>query len=80
MTRKLAFLNLLLVALLGAAGWQLRERWVETSARNDAQLRRLVATPPVPGVPVVEGVKPVEAANYSDVALKMMLKPTATRP
>ena len=72
MTRKLAFLNLLLVALLGAAGWQLRERWTETSARHDAQLKRLVATPPAPGVPVVEGVKPVEAANYSDVALKMM--------
>jgi len=72
LTRKLAFLNLLLAALLGAAGWQLRERWVETRVRQDAQLRRLVAEPPAPAVPVVEGVKPVEAAEYSDVALKMM--------
>ncbi len=72
MTRKLAFLNLLLVALLGAAGWQLRERWTETRSRQEAQLQRLIAQPPAPTVPVVEGVKPVEAASYSDVAMKMM--------
>lgn len=72
MTRKLMLLNLLLVALLGAAGWQLRERWRETQERHDAQLKRLVPSPPTPAVPVVEGVKPVDAPSYSDVAMKML--------
>ena len=72
MTRKLAFLNVLLVALLGAAGWQLRERWAEARVKQEAQLKRLVSPPPPPAVPVVEAVKPVEAANYSEVAMKMV--------
>lgn len=65
-------LNLLLVALLGAAGWQLRERWRETRQKQDAQLKRLVPSPPTPAVPVVEGVKPVDAPSYSEVAMKMV--------
>ena len=72
MTRKLAFLNILLVALLGAAGWQLRERWADARAKQEALLKRTVPAPPPPAVPVVETVKPVEAVNYSDVAMKMM--------
>jgi len=72
LTRKLAFLNILLVALLGAAGWQLRERWVDARVKQEAQLKRSVPAPPPPAVPVVEAVKPVEAVNYSDVATKMM--------
>ncbi len=72
MTRKLTLLNLLLVALLGAAGWQLRERWVEAQIKEEAQLKRTAPVPAPPAVPVVESVKPVEAANYADVATKMM--------
>lgn len=72
MTRKLTLLNLLLVALLGAAGWQLRERWVEARIKEEAQLKRTSPAPAPPAVPVVEAVKPVEAANYADVAMKMM--------
>ena len=72
MTRKLTLLNLLLVALLGAAGWQLRERWVESRIKEEAQLQRVPPAPAPPAIPVVEPVKPVDAANYADVAMKMM--------
>jgi hypothetical protein len=72
LTRKLTLLNLLLVALLGAAGWQLRERWEEARIKQEAQLKRTASVPAPPTVPVVETVKPVEAANYADVATKMM--------
>jgi hypothetical protein len=65
-------LNLLLVVLLAAAGWQLRQRSVEARTRQEVELKRHIAPPPPPAVPVVEAVKPVEAANYSDVAMKMM--------
>ena len=73
MTRKLTLLNLLLVALLGAAGWQLRERWVEGRIKEEAQLKRVPPAPAPPAVPVVDTVKPVDAANYADVAMKMMV-------
>ena len=72
MTRKLALLNLLLVALLGAAGWQLRERWAEARLKEEALLKRMPTPPPPPLAPMVETVKPVDAPNYSDVAMKMM--------
>ena len=72
MTRKLAVLNLLLVALVGAAGWQLRERWAEARLKEEALLQRMPTPPPPPAVPMVEAVKPVDAPNYSDVAMKMM--------
>jgi hypothetical protein len=72
LTRKVAVLNMLLVVLLGAAGWQFRERWTETRSKQEAQLQRLIPQPAAPAVPLVEGVKPVEAASYSDVAMKMI--------
>lgn len=72
MTRKLTFLNLLLVALLAAAGWELRQRSLEARAKQELELKRHIPSPAPPAVPVAEAVKPVEAANYSDVAMKMM--------
>lgn len=72
MTRKLAFLNLMLVALLGAAGWQIRERWREARVREEAALRRAATPPPNPAVPAMEPAKPVDALSYADVAMKTM--------
>ncbi|MBM3798044.1 MAG: hypothetical protein FJW31_29300 [Acidobacteria bacterium] len=72
MTRKLAFLNLMLVALLGAAGWQIRERWREARVREEAALRRAATPPPNPAVPAMEPAKPVDALAYAEVAMKTM--------
>jgi pyruvate/2-oxoglutarate dehydrogenase complex dihydrolipoamide acyltransferase (E2) component len=72
LTRKLTLLNLLLVALLGAAGWQLRERWLEARATADTQMQRRATPPPPPAIPVMETVKPVDAPAYLDVATKMV--------
>ncbi len=72
MTRKVAFLNLMLVALLGAAGWQIRERWREARVREEAALLRRATPPPNPAVPAIEPAKPVDALAYADVAMKTM--------
>ncbi|MCC6538312.1 MAG: hypothetical protein IT162_12220 [Bryobacterales bacterium] len=72
MTRKLALLNLMLVALLGAAGWQIRERWREARVREEAALRRAATPPPNPAVPAMEPAKPVDALAYAEVAMKTM--------
>jgi hypothetical protein len=72
MTRKLMLLNLTLVALLTAAGFQMRQRWDEASERE----RRMRLTRPndaaAPAAPKIDGVQPAPATNYTDVATKML--------
>lgn len=72
MSRRLFFLNLLLVALLGAAGWQMCERYREARLREQALLSQRVQVKPAPEAPKIEPVAPVTAATYADVATKML--------
>ena len=70
MRRKLVFLNLLLATLVAAAGWQIRERWLEGKKREAELLARVAPSPPAPVLPAAEAPAPVQAAQYLDVAAK----------
>jgi hypothetical protein len=70
--RKLIALNLLLAALVAAAGWQIRGKWAEARERERQILSVRVANPPLPPVPVVEPSAPVQAATYVEVAAKTL--------
>lgn len=72
MKRKLIFLNLLLAALVGAAGWQIREKWIHAREREEKILSAHVPPVPAPPVPAVETTPPVQAAAYLDVAAKTL--------
>ncbi|MEZ5354531.1 MAG: hypothetical protein R2762_18015 [Bryobacteraceae bacterium] len=72
MSRKLILLNLMLAALLAAAGWQIRERWADAWKRAEDARKVRVRTPPTPEVGKFEGVPPVQAASYAEVASKML--------
>jgi hypothetical protein len=72
MNRKVIAIDLALVALAAALGWQIRERWMEGAARQHemitAAARRMAVLPPPP----LAALKPVTAAEYLDVAQKML--------
>jgi hypothetical protein len=70
--RKLILLNIALVALVGAAAWQLRENWRAARLRDQALAGRKVTAPPAPAVHVPPPSQPVEAAAYVDVAEHML--------
>lgn len=70
MRRKLVFLNLLLATLVAAAGWQIRERWLEAKKREAEVLARAVHPPPAPALPAVKEPEAVQATQYLDVAAK----------
>lgn len=72
MSRRLLFLNLVLVALLGAAGWHMRQRYEEARLKERAFLGGRTASTADPQVPKVDPVQPVTATNYADVAAKML--------
>lgn len=68
MKRKLLLLNLVLVALLAYAGWQLRRAWVAARAREAAELNRKIkpaAPPPFTPLPPPGQVTP---SGYADIA------------
>ena len=68
MNRKLIFLNLLLVALVGTLGWVLRVRWLAAQQRESEVLRRYV--PPRVVIPLqpVAAVAPAQPTQYIQVA------------
>jgi hypothetical protein len=72
MNRKLILLNLVLMALAVWLGWTLRQRWLEGQARERAifinAARKMALLSPPPLVPP----KTVMAAEYLDVAQKML--------
>ena len=72
MRRKLLFLNLVLLLLTAAAGWQLRREWLAARAREEAVLKRKVQ--PAPALPVapMEPAPPVMPAGYAEIAQKML--------
>jgi hypothetical protein len=72
LSRKLFLLNLLLAALLGAAGWHLRRNWEEAEQRQTGFLGRYFPPAPASAVPKFEPVAPLQVASYTEVATKMV--------
>jgi hypothetical protein len=72
MNQRLTVLNLLLLAALAAAGWQLRKQWREAEAREQAFLGQRVPAPPAPPAGTSPAAEPVTAASYLEVAEKML--------
>ena len=72
MSRKLTAVNLLLALLLIVVCWQLYANWRQARIREEAFWRRTVR--PVDALPVEqpEPVGPIQAANYLEIALKML--------
>lgn len=72
MRRKLLLLNFVMLGLLCAAGWEMRQRWLQAREREKALLAQRVPEAPVPAVPQIQPVTPVPAANYLEVAQNMV--------
>lgn len=72
MSRKLILLNLVLAALVGATGWQLRKNWQQARERDRALMAKRVVPVPAPPVAAPQPAQPVEAAGYVEVAQKML--------
>jgi hypothetical protein len=73
--RKLVLLNLALAALIGLAGWQVRQSWIEAQRREQAVLRAPQKPLPPPPMAPAPAVEPVAAAAYEEVAQKMLFAP-----
>lgn len=72
MRSKLLLLNLALVAVIAAAGWQLRQQWIAAKTREQAlQKSKIKPAAPPPHAPS-KPAEPVTAAPYSDIAQKML--------
>jgi hypothetical protein len=72
LNRKLVFLNVVLLALLIWLGIRLRESWLESKAREDAALARAAKPGQQVAPPSVPTVAPASAAEYIDVAQRML--------
>ena len=72
MRRKLILLNLVLVAGIGVLGWHLRSNWQQAEAHRQRVLKQHVKPAPAPVAPVLPPVNGVNAAEYIDVAQKML--------
>jgi hypothetical protein len=70
--RKLWLLNILLVAAIALAGWQLRKEAREFHAREIAILNRRPPVPPPPLQPPAAPPPTVTGAAYLDIAQKML--------
>lgn len=72
MKRRLWFLNLILVALLAVIGMRFREVQQQARDRAARNLNQRVKPEPMPALPAAVPAPPVVAANYADVAIKML--------
>lgn len=73
MNRRIVMLNLILLALLGSLGWLLRAHWLDAKAKERAVLARAPKkVEQLPPPPVPAPATPVAAAQYLDVAQKML--------
>ncbi|MBM3812681.1 MAG: hypothetical protein FJW20_13720 [Acidimicrobiia bacterium] len=75
MSKRLAFLNLILLAGLLALGWQARERYVEADARAKALLSQKAPAPPLRPLAEQETAPPITPSEYIDVAQKLVFAP-----
>lgn len=72
MKRKLMLLNLVLVALIALAGWRLRAGWLAARDRERAVLGRTLTSSSVPPPPSSKPAGRLTAADYLEVAAKML--------
>ena len=72
MKRRLLLLNLVICALLVATGWRYRQIWREAREREQRVLQVRVAPEKAAPLPPVSPYTPLVAANYFDVAQKML--------
>jgi hypothetical protein len=76
MKQKLLLLDIALVAIVAAAGFQIRAQWKQNKAREQAKLHKPlqpVKVQPPPPVPKQPDVVPV---NYFNIAEKMLFDPS----
>lgn len=72
MKNRLLLLNLVLVALIAGAGWQLRQNGIESRARAQQMFGRAFKPYPAPVLPPFAVAPAVAAAGYLDVAEKVL--------
>jgi hypothetical protein len=72
MRRNLWLLDLLLLLGIIVSGFTLRQRWFETTRREQALLRQMVPSTPPPAMHQIPEVKALTAASYME-AVQLML-------
>ncbi len=72
MRQKLLLLDLVLLLMIAGLGWRLRLEWVESKAHHEAMLRQRVKPIPAPPMSVLAPPAPLKAAEYVDIAQKML--------
>jgi hypothetical protein len=72
MTRKLAVLNLALLAVAVYAGVQLRDLYAQKKAREEAMRNRKIAPLPPPPVTPLPQAQPVAPASYAAIATQQL--------
>jgi hypothetical protein len=72
MRRKLILLNLVLLALAAGAAWRLRVNWLAGRAEETRVLRPSIKPVPPPALEPMRPGKPAVAAEYGDVAQRML--------
>lgn len=65
-------MDLALLALVVALGWRLRQQWLQARHREQMVLGRVVRPLPPPPVSPLPAVEPVRAADYAEIAQKML--------
>ena len=76
MNRKLLILDIVLVAVLGYAGYQFRNMWKAAKAREAAQLRKKYPPAPPPAFPPLAQPPAVMATGYVQIPQKMLFDPS----
>jgi hypothetical protein len=72
MRRNLWVLDLILFVAVVITGFVLKQKWSETTRREEALLKQMVPAVPPPALPGIPGVNPITAANYMET-VQMML-------
>lgn len=72
MSRKLLAVNLLLLALIGLAGWQLQARWKRKLAVQQQFLAKKPASAPAPVVVLPPAPPPTSPAPYAPIATQLL--------
>src|SRR5579883_957765 len=76
MNRKLLILDLVLVAVVIAAGVEFRASWKAAKAQEEATAKKKVKPVALPPLPALPQPKPVAPADYIDVARNLLFDPS----